>query len=157
MKIINLFVFYALFSASTALAQILSPVQSNYKLSQEHVKKGDDVTLIFTLNIDKHWHVYSTIQNYELGPMPTVFEFEPDSSYKLLGEVMPVGSKKEHEPVFDVDVNYFEKIAEFRQRIKICSENPIIRGSYEYQVCSVQDGKCILKTADFEFKIKTIK
>lgn len=137
-------------------AQIESPVKSNYTLSKKEIKKGDVVTLIFTLQLADHWHLYSNLQNYELGPLPTTFEFEPHPSYKLLGDIVPTRSKKEYEPIFEVYVNYFEKTAEFRQKIKLCADNPIVKGYYDYQMCSIKDGKCILQTTDFEFKIKTI-
>lgn len=157
MKIINLFVLSIWINCMALSAQIVTPVQANYQLSKNPVKKGDEITLIFTLNIDNNWHVYSNIQNYQLGPLPTSFEFEPHNSYKLLGDVQPIGSKKEYEPVFEVEVNYFEKIAEFRQKIKVCLENPTVKGYYEYQVCNDLDGMCIMQTEDFEFKIQTIK
>jgi thiol:disulfide interchange protein DsbD len=137
-------------------AQIESPVKPNYTLSKKEIKKGDVVTLIFTLQLADHWHLYSNLQNYELGPLPTTFEFEPHPSYKLLEGMIPIGSKMEHEPIFDVDVHYFEKKAEFRQKIKICTDNPVIKGYYEYQICHVLEGKCLFRTDDFEFKIKTI-
>ena len=40
---------------------------------------------------------------------------------------------------------------EFRQRVKIVKANPVISGSYEYQVCSDIDGKCIPFDEEFTF------
>lgn len=137
-------------------AQMASPVQPNYTLSKKEVKKGDVVTLIFTLELADHWHLYSNRQNYKLGPLPTSFEFESHPSFKLLGDMIPIGSKMVYEPTFDVDVQYFEHRAEFRQNIKICSDTPVVKGYYEYQICDVLEGKCLFKTADFEFKINTM-
>lgn len=155
MKQIMLLLLISLFGQHMC-AQIASPVKPYYTLSKKEIKKGDVVTLIFTLQLEDHWHLYSNLQNYKLGPLPAIFEFEPHPSYKLLDDMIPIGSKMEHEPIFDVDVHYFDKIAEFRQNIKICTDKPIVKGYYEYQICHVLEGKCLFKTDNFEFKIKTI-
>jgi Disulphide bond corrector protein DsbC len=156
MKIIILWVWFAFLCGTNLFAQTRNPVKSDYKLSKKAVKKGGEVTLIFTLNLDQNWHVYSNIQNYELGPMRTSFSFEPNSSYELLGGVIPVGSRQEHEPVFEVDVNYFESRAEFRQKIKVFSDTTIIKGIYRYQLCNPSDGICLYRTENFEFNIATV-
>ena len=43
----------------------------------------------------------------------------------------------------------------FRQKVRILSSNPLIKGTYEYQVCALVDGKCIPGDGAFEFIIKT--
>ena len=103
------------------------------------------------------WHLYSNIQNYDIGPKPTEFKFVPNNSYKLIGDIIPINTRKEYDEVFEVDINYFENTAEFRQKIKIISKDPIIKGTYEYQVCTTIDGKCILGDDEFVFKIETTK
>lgn len=155
MKIINLWVLCTILSNVTLSAQTPYPVKSDHRLSQEVVKKGDEVTLIFTMNLSNTWKVYSNIQHYDMGPLPASFSFDPHPSYELLGRVVPVGSKKEHEPVFEVDVNYFEKRAEFRQRIKVCSDTLIIKGIFQYQLCNALDGRCAYNTEEFEFNTAT--
>lgn len=151
MKTIKIFLFCMLLSVIKLPAQILSPVKSEYSLSKVPVKKGDEVTLTFTLNLDKNWHVYSNVQEYQIGPIPACFVFEPHSSYRLLGGVVPMGSKLEYEPVFEVNVNYFEGKAVFQQKVKVLSDNLVIKGSYDFQLCSLQEGTCIFSTEDFEF------
>jgi DsbC/DsbD-like thiol-disulfide interchange protein len=47
-------------------------------------------------------------------------------------------------------------LGEFRQKVKILGENPIIKGSYSYQVCSDIDGKCIPFDEDFTLSTSTI-
>ncbi|WP_299672844.1 protein-disulfide reductase DsbD domain-containing protein [uncultured Polaribacter sp.] len=136
-------------------AQILQPASWNYGVSKQIFTVGEEVELIFKVELDESWHLYSNIQNYELGPLPTVFEFEPNESYKLVGGVKPMGYKTKFDDVFEVKVNYFEHTAEFRQKVKILSKTPVIKGYYEYQVCTTVDGKCILGDDEFEFTIET--
>lgn len=141
---------------STSLsAQIIKPTKWEFITTASDIKLGGEVELVFKVILDRTWHLYSNIQNYEIGPLPASFVFEPHPSYQLIGKVKPIGTKTEYDEVFEVNVNYFEKNAEFRQKIKILAKNPIIKGTYSYQVCTTIDGKCILGDDDFEFKIKT--
>ena len=137
-------------------AQILEPAKWQYSFDKQDTKQGDVIELVFKVKLDDTWHLYSNNQNYELGPLPTVFEFEPNNDYKLIGDIKPIGTRKKYDDVFEVDVNYFEHTAEFRQKIKVLSKEAVIRGSYEYQVCTMVDGKCIMGDDEFEFKIETI-
>lgn len=147
-------VFSFLISLSMS-AQILTPAKWTCKLSKQDIKQGDVMELIFKIQLDDTWHLYSNVQNYKTGTLPTVFEFEPNGSYKLVGVVIAIGAKKKYDDIFEVDVNYFENTAKFCQKVKILSKNPVIKGSYTYQVCTTVDGKCILGDDEFEFKIKT--
>tara|TARA_R110002051_G_scaffold200372_1_gene267276 strand:- start:2463 stop:2936 length:474 start_codon:yes stop_codon:yes gene_type:complete len=143
--------------SSSLKAQIITPNKLSYKVSKKNPKQGEIIDLIFTVKLEDTWHLYSNKQNYELGPLPASFEFEPNNSYRLIGDVIPVGVKKEYDKVFEVDVNYFEGIGEFRQQVKLLSENVTIKVFFEYQVCTTIDGKCILGDDEFVFNIKTTK
>ena len=152
-KIIILIVLILLMGIPVS-AQILTPAKWTCKLSRQDIKQGDVVELIFKIQLDATWHLYSNVQNYNMGPLPAVFEFEPNDSYSLVGDVIAIGTKKEYDEIFEVDVNYFVGTGEFRQKVKILTKNPVINGSYSYQVCTTVDGKCILGDDEFEFKIK---
>lgn len=134
-------------------AQIPSPSQWTYKATKGEIRIGDEIDLVFKVQLDKTWHLYSNLQNYKIGPLPTVFKFEPNTGYELIGKIIPVDPKKEYDEIFEVDVNYFENKAEFRQKVKILARETVIRGTYSYQVCSALDGKCIPGDGEFEFKI----
>jgi thiol:disulfide interchange protein DsbD len=146
---------FNLFMGLSMSAQILTPAKWTCKLSTQDIKQGDLIEFIFKIQLNDTWHLYSNVQNYKIGPLPTTFEFEPSGSYKLVGDVVAIGAKKKYDDVFEVDVNYFENTAEFRQKVKLLSKNPLIKGSYTFQVCTTVDGKCILGDDEFEFKIKT--
>ena len=141
---------FVLFSLSMS-AQILTPAKWSHNISKQKVKKGDVVELIFKFKLDKTWHLYANVQNYKIGPKKTEFEFQPNDTYKLIGELKAIGTKTHYDDVFEVDVNYFEGTGEFRQKVKILKDNAFIEGTYNYQVCTTVDGKCILGDDDFEF------
>lgn len=137
------------------IGQILKPAELSYNLTQNGIELGEETYLVFEVQLDDTWQLYSNIQNYDIGPLPAVFEFEPNSSYQLIGGIKPIGVKSKYEPVFGVTSNYFEGTAEFRQKIKILRPNLVIKGTVNYQVCTTVNGKCINLEEDFEFQIKT--
>ena len=143
------------FFFQSGCAQILEPAKWSSVNPEAQVKLGDKTDLTFNVDLDDTWQLYSNIQDYDIGPLPAFFEFEPNGAYELVGVVEAIGSKTKHEAVFDVDVNYFEGMAEFRQKVKILKPNPAIRGTVNYQVCTTVDGKCINQEEGFEFRIKT--
>lgn len=147
--------FVILFSM-TISAQILQPAKWQQKLSKQDIKQGDIIDLIFKAKLDDTWYLYGNVQNYDIGPKKAEFEFDPNSSYKLIGVTEAINIKTKYDDVFEVNVNYFEKTAEFRQKVKILKPNATITGTYDYQVCTTVDGKCILGDDEFEFNIKTI-
>tara|TARA_R110002111_G_scaffold242457_2_gene304417 strand:+ start:393 stop:866 length:474 start_codon:yes stop_codon:yes gene_type:complete len=156
MNILKAIILYvALLIGTTITAQVLTPAKWQYQLSKQDTKQGEILELIFKIKLEDTWHLFSNIQSYTLGPLPTSFEFEPNDGYQLIGDIKAIGVQNEYDKVFEVTVNYFEHTAEFRQKIKILSKNPVVKGYYEYQVCNSIDGKCILGEDDFEFNIKT--
>lgn len=152
MKIINLCMLYIILSSLSVFAQSPIDIKSSYRVSKEMFNKGKEVTLIFTLKLSNKWKMYSNIQDYDKGPLRTSFNFVTHPSYELLGEILPVGSKREHDPVFEVDVNFFVVQAEFHQRIKVCADTMLVKGNYQYQLCNILDNSCIYRTESFEFK-----
>ena len=43
----------------------------------------------------------------------------------------------------------------FVQKIKILKENPVIKGTIVYSVCSTETGLCIFPEEEFEIKVLT--
>ncbi len=130
-------------------AQILQPAIWEYELSTGDFKVGDEVDLLFKVTIDKGWHLYSSDFDPELGPMVTTFTFTPNNSYELVGELRAINPKKGYDDIFEGDYTYFEGKGEFRQTIKVLSENLHFEANYEYQVCTDTDGRCIPFDEDF--------
>jgi thiol:disulfide interchange protein len=149
--------FFVLFIIHGLYAQILEPAEWSYEVSKKEVQSGDQVELIFKAIIDPNWYLYSSDFDPDLGPMLTEFSFEANSSYELVGGIVPIDPKKKYDEIWEGEISYFKGTAEFRQKIKITGANPLIQGSYSYQVCSDVDGKCIPFEEDFVFDdIKTL-
>jgi thiol:disulfide interchange protein len=132
-------------------AQILQPATWEHEVSKTDVTVGDEIELIFKAFIDPDWYLYSSDFDPDLGPMLTEFTFEPNSNYDLVGDIIPINPSEKYDEIWEGNIKYFKGSGEFRQRVKITGENPVISGSYSYQVCSDIDGKCIPFDEDFTF------
>lgn len=150
-KIIILIYGLVLVIDTEALCQILTPAKWSYSVSSTEVKIGDEVELIFTAKLDPTWYIYSSDQDPDVGPWPAVFEFEPNESFELVGDIMPIGVKEKYDKIWKGKVRTIDKKAEFRQKINILKSNPEIFVTVEYQVCTTVDGLCI--PGDEEFGI----
>jgi len=136
----------------TSIAQTLKPISWQFKTSGQEVNIGDELELIFTAAIDKNWYLYSSDFDPELGPMVTEFEFEKNDTYELVGDIQPINPKEKYDEIWEGKYTYFKNKGEFRQKIKVLKENPVIKGLFSYQVCSDVDGKCIPFEEDFSFE-----
>lgn len=139
----------AVLLAAQLNAQVLEPVKWTWKASSTSVKPGDKIDIVFDGTIDPGWYVYSNGFDPDCGPLITTFTFEPDASYKLVGNPQPAGDHTKHDNIFDCDVRVFEKAARFKQQIEILKAGVRVSGSYEGQVCSETEGKCVLFSGDF--------
>ncbi|HEU5290547.1 MAG TPA: cytochrome c biogenesis protein CcdA, partial [Cyclobacteriaceae bacterium] len=142
--------FFLIISGS-AIAQILTPAKWTWQPSSINVKVGDEIDLIFKATIDKDWYMYANDFDPECGPILTTVTLTPDASFKVIGTLKAINPKPKHDEVFDCDVKIFEKTGEFRQKIKVLSANLKLSGTYDGQVCTSVDGKCIGFDGDFEF------
>ncbi len=149
----KLFLLALLFLMGSGIyAQILEPAKWSYDISMKEVKIGDEVDLIFKAIIDPDWYLYSSDFDPDLGPMLTEFEFIPNASYELVEGIIPIDPKEKYDEIWEGQIRYFKGTGEFRQKIKILEDNPVIKGSYSYQVCSDVDGKCIPFDDEFTFE-----
>ncbi|WP_299987766.1 thioredoxin family protein [uncultured Pontibacter sp.] len=152
-----LFVVLLTFAAQMVQAQVLKPASWSYDVSKKEVKVGDEVELIFNVRIDKDWYLYSSDFDPDLGPMVTEFTFSKHPSYQLVGKIKPVNPKKKYDELWEGEYTYFVGTAQFRQKIKVLQPDLVVKGSYEYQVCTDIDGKCIPFDDDFTFTNTQIK
>src|SRR5699024_3327486 len=126
-----------------AKSQILHPAKWNTEVSDKTVAIGDEIDLVFLVDIQEDWYLYSTDFDPDLGPMVTEFNFVPHDSYALIGGIKPIGPKKKYDELWGGEYTYFTEKAEFRQTIKVLGQDLKIEGTYAYQVCTDIDGKCI--------------
>ncbi len=120
-------------------SQIYDPVKWSYT-----AEKHDDNTysLIFTSEIEDNWHVYSQHLQSDEGPIATAFTFKPQDGVELKGDVSEGEYHTEYDPNFEMDLNYFDKHAEFRQIINVDdASGKIISGELVYMTCD--DKRCL--------------
>lgn len=139
--------FLALMLPFASVGQIYDPVQ--WSFSTEFLG-NNEYNVVFKAEIENGWHVYS--QNIdEGGPIPTAFYFAETSGYERVGEVAESEAIVLHDPVFDMELRYFEKEAIFTQKVKVLGKQPVaVKGELEYMVCN--DGMCLPPTV-VEFDI----
>ena len=138
----------------TALAghgQVIKPANWSYDVSNKSVKIGEEIDLIFTADIHPDWYLYSSDFECDIGPIVTTFTFEESDSYSLIGGIRPIDAKEKYDDIFECDYTYFRLKGEFRQTIKVLKPGLVLNGTYEYQVCTDVDGKCISFDDEFTF------
>ncbi|WP_299777341.1 cytochrome c biogenesis protein CcdA [uncultured Formosa sp.] len=131
----------------SAFSQILDPV----KWSTAVEKVSDtEYKLISTANIDTSWHLYSQFVP-ENGPIPTTFIYDnSEETFTLEGNTLEGKGHTIFDPVFEMEIKFFEGQAQFVQHIKISSAIQKIEGFVEYMVCD--DAQCMPPTeVELEF------
>ena len=142
----------SLLTGIPAFCQILHPADWEFKVSTRQIKSGDNLELFFRVTLEDTWYIYSTDQDPEVGPLPADIAFDSHDSFKLIGKPVPVGVKQKYDKVWKDSVRIIDESGGgFRQKVKIIAENPVIRGTISYSVCSMKTGQCVFPEEDFEF------
>ncbi len=117
------------------------PVKWKVSLEQESDTRYN---VLIKATIDEGWHLYSQKQFGEefVGPIPTEFSFNAsETTFKLLGETQEPDVAPIFDPVFEIDVVFFEDEAMFIQPIEIIDKSKEISVDVFYSVCD--DEKCL--------------
>lgn len=138
-------------------AQLLEPASWDYTLSNKDAKKTQQVDLIFRVKIEKDWYLYATDFDDNLGPMVTTFDFQPDPSYELVGNIQSIKPQNKYSDVWKGTYTYFVDTAQFRQTIRVLGDFVKVKGKVAYQVCTDVDGQCIPFDEDFSFPPITVR
>ena len=142
-------IFYLLLLITTvSYSQILEPV----KWTTETKKISDsEYDLIIIATIESNYHLYSQ-KIPDNGPLPTIFIFEKNNDYELIGSTTEEKGQTVYDPTFKLKIKYFDTKATFRQRIKVKNKNKFkIVGEIEFMTCN--DSNCVPGYGDIEFKI----
>lgn len=147
-KNIFLLGFFLLFSIFVK-AQIYNPLK--WKTSVEKIS-DTEYELQAKAIIESGWHLYSQVVS-DGGPIPTRFNFIKSADYQLIDAVKEEKGKTINDPVFKMQIKFFEKETTFRQRIKLLSSNPFkIKADLEFMVCN--DENCLPPgTDELEFSV----
>ena len=139
---------------------VFSFLLSQLGLSQEPVSwqtsfeklDANEYLLSFKASIDKNWHLYG-IDMPENGPLPTIFNYDLEKNQILtIDKIIESESKTEYDKFFEMDLDFFENNASFKQRIFL--KDTLInalRGDIQYQVCD--DKTCVFRTKSFVFNL----
>ncbi|MBB4801572.1 thiol:disulfide interchange protein DsbD [Flavobacterium nitrogenifigens] len=148
-KNIFLLGFFLLFSIFVK-AQIYNPIK--WVTHVENISENE-YELQAKAIIEPGWHLYSQ-SVLDGGPIPTRFSFVKSSECEFFGAVKEEKGKMVNDPVFKMQIKFFEKETTFKQRIKISSLKLFkIKAEVEYMVCN--DENCLPPTFDeLEFTVK---
>ncbi|GAB4126795.1 MAG: cytochrome c biogenesis protein CcdA [Raineya sp.] len=152
----NIFIFlYFLWQNFTVFAQG-NCSDWELKASKTEAKVGEEITISFFVTPKPNWYTYSS-DFEEGGPQVTKFKFTPNPSYQLVGKLEAVEAEKKYDDIFEIEVRFFKKRGEFRQKVKILKKDFFISGTIDYQTCSDKNGQCIPCEYDFNFKDIVVK
>ncbi len=144
---INIFLALGLLYSNFIAAEILEPIK--WETSAKEVAQGE-FEITFTAKIDKKWHLYSQ-HIKDGGPIPTTINFDESAEYKLIGKTNESGEAHEKfEPMFEMDLKWFENEASFVQKVKMVGEQANVKGYINYMTCD--DSRC-LPPSDYDFEI----
>ncbi len=131
-----------LWSTLALQAQIQEPVKFKAELK---TLSDTEAELVFTGTIAAGWHVYST-ELGDGGPTSATFHIEKISGARLTGKLMPVGKEESmFDKIFEMQVRYFEKKAQFSQKVTFSGGAYVLEGYMEYGACN--DETCLPPTA----------
>ena len=136
--ILSLFLFVTFLQAGAQ-----KPVTISHELSA----KGSEVVIEFIAEIEDGYYMYST-DIPKGGPKPTYVKITEIQGAELVGALAPVEeAKSKYEPVFDMQVTYFEEFASFTQAFKVLEKDFKLKGTLNYQSCGAMG--CVPGRYDF--------
>lgn len=123
-------------------AQMQDPVR--FKTEWKNLS-ANEAEIIFTGTMDQGWHVYST-DLQEGGPTSATFNIDKIEGAELVGKLTPIGKEiKQMDPIFEMEVKFFEGTAKFSQKVKLTGGDYLITGYLEFGACN--DQNCLPPTA----------
>ncbi|MDN3665851.1 protein-disulfide reductase DsbD family protein [Algibacter miyuki] len=133
----------------TGYSQVLDPVK--WTTSVEKISETE-YHLISTAIVDRGWHLYS--QNVpENGPIPTTFVYDDsEGGFKIIGNTEEEEGHIVDDPVFGMEIKFFENKATFKQKVEVEAGKSSISGFVEFMVCD--DTRCLPPTeVDLTFQL----
>lgn len=112
-----------------------------------------EIEIVFTGKIEPGWHVYST-GNAGGGPTFATLTTEKAEGAKRSGVLKASGNaKSSFDPVFGMNLTYFEQQVVFSQRYRITEAQYRVKGYLEYGACD--DRSCMPPTTvEFDYQGK---
>ncbi|OBQ55566.1 thioredoxin family protein [Tamlana sp. s12] len=145
----NILIALAFLTCGFVNSQVLDPVK--WTTSVEKIS-DTEYNLIATANIDAGWHLYSQVVP-EGGPIATTFIYDnSEENFTLNGNTVEGEGHTVQDPVFEMEIKYFDGEAKFIQNVKVTKSTSTINGFVEFMVCD--DTRCLPPTEiDLEFQL----
>jgi thiol:disulfide interchange protein DsbD len=122
--------------ATTVRAQ--EPATFSVSVTPEAVRIGETATVWIDVVLGNDWHIYSATTP-EGGPYPTEFTLS-GSGFKRVGPVIQPPPIKEHDPNFDMVVEYYDRSVRFGIRASVLDGTPAgvstLTGDVTYMLCN---------------------
>ncbi|MET3125934.1 thiol:disulfide interchange protein DsbD [Arcicella rosea] len=140
-----LFSLFILLICSVAIsAQKITPAKWSWALSKANPAVGETVDIVFTVNIQDDWYLYSSDFSEDLGPTVTTIKLKANDTYEAVGGLKAINPiKKFDKEIWNGEYTYFKHKATFRQSVKILKAKFLIEGAYDSQSCSDASGQCV--------------
>ena len=150
------FSFAILLHAAIPKAQIFEPVKWKFQCVPE--ENGEHL-FSATATIDGGWHVYALRVSSDpnaIGPIPTSLKFTPNADIEIIGKPSEGKFITHLDPNFEMELNYFENSATFKQKLKLKTDKTTtLKGEIEYMACN--DERCIFpEPASFSINLKPV-
>lgn len=121
--------------------------QKPVTVTHEMTANGSEVVVEFIAEIADGYYMYST-DIPKGGPKPTYVKFSELQGVELVGALAPVEEpESKYEPIFNMQVTYFEGSAVFAQTFKVLEKDFKLKGTLHYQSCG--DLGCVPGRYDF--------
>jgi hypothetical protein len=135
------------------LLSLVGNVSAQNKVSWTFSYSNTTNEVVFQATIEEGWHLYSQVLKNDIGPIPTEFTFEENTSVDFIDGV------KQPEPIAAFDANFgstldfFKDEVIFSQSVSVKNDTHI-KGSVYYMVC---DDQGCLPPIDVPFSIPVKK
>ena len=127
---------------------------SQQKSVAKWVISTTDSTIVFNVDIDEGWQLYSSDFDPNLGPVVTTFEF--NGGIPIEGEVKAIDPTRKYDDLWGGEYSYFKGDAQFVQKVdpKKVTKEGLYGVDVNFQVCNENDGHCVLYNEKYEIYFK---
>ena len=131
------------------ISALLIVVYANAQGAKEPVKiesltsvSGDTITILLDFIVEDDWMVYDSLGG-EVGPIPLSFAYNNLKGIELIGVNKPK-TKHKFDDIFEVDLWYFVKEAQYQLKFKVTNSDTYSGSvSAEYMSCNLTSGVCL--------------
>lgn len=119
------------------IATIAAMAQVNFTKTFKRIS-ATEIDIVFHGKAAQGWHIYSNGFG-DGGPTRATFNIDEKSGVELVGALRAgAGEKTVYDPMFEMNVKWFEGAATFTQRVRLTAKEYSLKGYLEYGACNDQ-------------------